>query len=224
MDLPILVLHDIVVFPNTCVPMLVSDPHYVALIKEAMVLGRPIAIALSNTDAYKETILLPPCKVGTMAVPIILKENDDGSLKILIKGEKRIELMNIRQNLPFPIYSCQELPDIKERSSLELHNNQLERLKNILLHWVDQTIEDSIERENFLNSLHTIHQVLDYLCMFIVKDKRVRQLILENRSLHERIQVVSTILRNGAPYFSDKLVENAILDFEEQDNMYAICH
>jgi len=47
-----------------------------------------------------------------------------------------------------------------------------------------------------------------------VGDRQIRQLLLENTSLHERIQILSSLLRGSYPDCEDSLVVDAIKDFE----------
>ena len=145
-----------------------------------------------------------------------------GSIKILVKGEKRIELLQVEQNIPYLIYRVRTLPDTRETGPLAFESPQIERLKDLLNNWVDDTIQDSLERESFYQTLESIHHIIDYLSMFMVGDRHVRQLLLENRSLHERIQMLSSLLRGEYPDCEDNLVVSAMKDFEsnELDHYY----
>lgn len=158
-----------------------------------------------------------PQRVATMGKPILLDEHEDGSLKILIKGEKRIELLSTEQNLPYLIYKVRIIPDVRDKTPLTLSSPQIERLRGLLHQWVEDTISDSLERESFFQTLESVHHIVDYLAMFLIGDRHIRQLLLENRSLHERIQVLSSLLRGEYPDCEDHLVVNAIKDFESGD-------
>lgn len=165
-----------------------------------------------------------PRRIGTMGKPILLEENDDGSIKILIKGTQRIELINTEQNIPYLIYKCRVIPDIKDKGHLQFESPQISRLREILNHWVEDTIDDSLERETFFQSLTSIHHILDYLAMFMVGDRLMRQLLLENTSLHERISILSSILRGEYPDCEDSIVVSAIKDFESGDLDHYFVH
>ena len=225
--LPILPLPNIVMFPNTIIPMLIAEPSYVTMIKDCLITDQSIGISMAEPlrnvkGEINDPPRYSPQRIATMGKPVLLEENEDGSIKILVKGEKRIELLQVEQNIPYLIYRVRTLPDTRETGPLAFESPQIERLKDLLNNWVDDTIQDSLERESFYQTLESIHHIIDYLSMFMVGDRHVRQLLLENRSLHERIQMLSSLLRGEYPDCEDNLVVSAMKDFEsnELDHYY----
>lgn len=221
--LPILPLPNIVLFPNTVIPMLIVEPTYIKMVKDCLMTDQSIGISMAEPiEELSGPPRYSPQRIATMGKPILLEENEDGSLKILMKGEKRVELLTTEQNLPYLIYKVRILPDLREKQSLTLNSHQIERLRDILHQWVGDTIEDSLERESFFQTLESVHHIVDYLAMFLIGDRHIRQLLLENRSLHERIQILSSLLRGEYPDCEDHLVVNAIKEFEagEMDHYF----
>lgn len=225
--LPILPLPNIVLFPHTVIPMLIAEPSYIKMVKDCLITDQSIGISMAEPvrdvqGHINDPPRYTPQRVATMGKPILLEENEDGSIKILIKGEKRIELLQVEQNLPYLIYRVRVIPDKRDNGPLSFEAPHIERLKNILNNWVEDTIEDSLERESFFQTLESVHHIMDYLAMFMVGDRHIRQLLLENRSLHERIQMLSSLLRGDYPDCEDTMVVNAIKDFEtgELDHYY----
>lgn len=216
--LAILPLPNIVLFPNTTIPMLIAEPTYVKMVKDCIITDSNLGISMAEpVDDFTGYTRYSPRTIATMGKPILLEENDDGSIKILVKGQSRIELISTEQNIPYLIYKVRIIPDIKDRAPLQFDSPQISRLRSILNSWVEDTITDSLERETFFQSLTSIHHILDYLAMFMVGDRSIRQLLLENTSLHERIQVLSSLLRGEYPDCEDELVVNAIKDFESEE-------
>lgn len=216
--LPILPLPELVFFPHTSIPMLIVEPIYIKMVKDCLMTDQSIGLALAEpTVTNSKGSKFSPQRIATMGKPILLEEYEDGSLKILVRGEARIELLRIQQNIPYLVYQVSELPDIKEENQFHSEIPKLERLKDILFHWLDDTIHDSVEREIFIDSLESLNHIIDYLSMFLVQDISMRQLLLENCSLHQRVQVLSTLLRGDYPDCEDELVLNAIKEFEFAD-------
>ncbi len=218
--LPILPLPEMVFFPNTSIPMLIVEPAYIKMIKDCLMTDQSIGIALAepvHSDSNTSSKYSPQ-RVATMGKPILLEENEDGSLKVLIRGESRIELLKVEQNIPYLIYQVRELPDIKDGGQFHFDAPKIERLKDILFQWLDDTVHDSVERDAFIQSLESLHYIVDYLSMFLVQDRSMRQLLLENCSLHERVQILSTLLRGDYPDCEDDLVLSALKDFEYSDS------
>lgn len=218
--LAILPLPNIVLFPNTTIPMLVAEPTYVKMIKDCIIADQNLGISMAEpVEDVAGVTRYTPKRIATMGKPILLEENDDGSIKILVKGEKRVELIHTEQNIPYLIYKCRLIPDQKEYGPLKFDSPQISRLRDILNQWVEDTIDDSLERETFFQSLHSIHHILDYLSMFMIGDRHIRQLLLENTSLHERIQMLSSLLKGEYPEGEDTIVANAIKDFEYSEEL-----
>jgi Lon protease-like protein len=221
--LAILPLPNIVLFPNTIIPMLIVEPSYIKMVKDCLMTEQSIGLSMAEPiDELAGALRYFPQRIATMGKPILLEENEDGSIKILIRGEQRIELLSVEQNIPYLIYKVRMIPDRRDKSALTFESPHIERLKTILGNWVEDTIDDSLERETFMQTLGSLQHIIDYLAMFMVGDRHIRQLLLENRSLHERIQMLSTLLRGEYPECEDSLVVNAIKDFEygEQENYF----
>ncbi len=216
--LPILPLPELVFFPHTVMPMLIVEPAYIKLVKDCLLTDQSIGVALAE-DLHKDKVMskFTPHRIATMGKPILIEEFENGSLKILIRGESRIELLKVEQNIPYLVYQVRELPDIKVGTHFHFDGPKIERLKDILFRWLDDTVTDSLERESFIQSLESLHHIIDYLSMFLVHDTSMRQLLLENCSLHERVQILSTLLRGNYPDCEDELVLNAIKEFEYSD-------
>ncbi len=212
--LPILAMPEMVFFPHTVVPMLIVESTYIKMIKDCLVTDQSIAIALAeplHKDGTKARYT--PQRMATMGKPILLEERDDGSLRILLRGESRVELIKVEQNIPYLVYQVREVPDIKEGQHY-FDAPKIERLKDILFQWVDDTVVDSVERQSFIQTLESLHHIIDYLAMFLVQDLSMKQLLLENCSLHERVQVLSTLLRGSYPDCEDEMVLMALKDFD----------
>ncbi len=217
--MPVLPMPELVFFPHTSIPMLVVEPAYIKMIKDCLMTDQSIAVALAEPIPSENNMIskYSPLRIATKGKPILLEENEDGSLKIIVRGESRIELLKVEQNIPYLIYQVREIPDRREGNQFHFDAPKIERLKDILFHWLDDTVRDSVEREVFIESLESLHHIIDYLSMFLVQDRSMRQLLLENCSLHERVQILSTLLRGDYPDCEDDLVLTALKEFEYTD-------
>jgi hypothetical protein len=105
-----------------------------------------------------------------------------------------------------------------------LCDSKVERLKGLLDDWVLETISDSVERKHFQDKINSIREVIDYISMFLIKDHEMRQLLLENTSLNERIQMLDTLFKGPAPYIEDIAVTRAIKSFEILERTAKVGH
>ena len=175
-------------------------------------------------ESYSGQIKYRPHMVGTMGRPLIIEEYEDGSIKILVRGLSRVKLESVEQNLPHLIYRVSFLPDLATGGVHRIETGVIDRLRVVLEGWVEDTIPDSLERESFCDSITGLHPIVDYLCMFLIQDAHMRQILLENRYLHERIQIVNSLLPGMRPQHEDLYVLQAIKNFEVLEQTFAVAH
>lgn len=210
--IPVLPIPNVVFYPHTSLPLFVIEPVYVQLIKDCIENDLPLGIAQgANAGPFSNVYIVPQmiCGIGR---PIILDQSEDGTLKVLIKGTGRVKLSRIEQNLPYSIYTANMIFDRIEVFSYA--DAKIEKLRNILIEWLKKNVQNSIERDSFIGGLHSVHHVIDYLCMFLIHDQEIKQLLLENDSLSERILMLDAVLNTKAPFSENILVNNAIKNFE----------
>lgn len=224
-NIPIIIIPGMVFFPNTSIPILIEEPTYVKMVKSTIEEGGFIGVCMAEPSYESEnTIKYSPLRTGSMGRPILVDEQEDGSIKILLRGYARIRLENITQNIPYLKYNIHVIPDVFEKNSLTLKDGRIRRLKGILDNWVNSTIDDSLERQAFSNGLSSLAHIMDYLSSFVVKDSQTKQLLLEKTSLFDRVQILDSILKGDFPEKEDETIANAILKFESLENSYQMVH
>lgn len=220
--IPLLPLPNIVMFPCTSLPFLIVEPTYAQLVKSICEKGELIAVSWAQEQSrWDGKIKHAPKMVCTAAKPVLLEE-PDGGIKVMMHGQFRIKLTQIRQNLPTPIYEA--YPLIDQQEDIVLPQDIIQRLSEILNQWIKDTVTDSLEREHFLNSLTTVHHIVDNICLFVIRDKQTRQLLLETCSLRERLCMLNGLLRGEFPLCEDALVREALKNFEKLERLDQVGH
>jgi ATP-dependent Lon protease len=90
LDLPMLPLKDMVVYPHMVVPLFVGRPTSVKALEEAMMHGQNIFVVAQKevTDA-KDLDISNLYRIGTVATVLQMLRLPDGTLKILVEGQSR---------------------------------------------------------------------------------------------------------------------------------------
>jgi Lon protease-like protein len=221
---PILPIPNVVFYPNTVLPVYIMEASYIKMIEEAAANEELVGISLAepldgfNQDKTRYT----PRMICSVGIPVIVEPYEEGTLKILMRGMKRIELLGIHQNLPYLIFEARDMPDSDDHGIL--NTGMVERLSQILDNWLMENVTNSVEREGFYQNLTTLKHIVDYLCMFLINDVSMRQILLEKRSLVERIHMLNSLLRENNPYEEDFLVLNAFMNYEDIEKNYKISH
>ena len=224
-NLPILPLPEVVFFPHTVLPMIVVEPSYIKMIRDCIKKDHSLVISMAEPIGTSEDgEHYTPQAIATMGKPMMLEDLEDGSIRVIITGQQRVELVSVEQNLPYLVYRVRLLPDQKESQLMELEGPQIERLRSLLNAWIDDSIYDSLERETFLESLDSLHHLIDYVSMYLINDRLMKQIVLENRSLHDRVQQLYSLLRGDYPDCEDSLVALAMKDYESVELRSKLVH
>ncbi len=220
----VLPIPDLVFFPGTSLPLYVVEPVFIRMIRECVDQNMLVGISMAEPLVYIYGHRRPsPKNICGIGKPIILEELYDGTLKVLIKGFGRVKLEQVQQNLPYLIYECEEYGDLPEPNGF-ISDDKIERLKGLLDAWILETITDSVEREHFQENISSMKQVVDYISMFLIQDHEMRQLLLENTSMNERIQMLDTLLKGPTPYLEDTTAVQAIKSYEILEKTAKVGH
>jgi uncharacterized protein len=216
----VLPLPDIVFYPNTVLPIYIIEPAYIKMIQNTVVNNELIGISLAQPlekSHRGQRAKYTPSAICSAGTPIIIEPFNEGTLKVLMKGVKRVKLLSIHQNLPFLIFEAEDYLD--EAKSSIMNGGEVERLRNILDLWLEENITDIYEKESFQENLKTLTHIIDYLSMFLIQDVSMRQTLLENNSLCERVRILNLLLKDSNPFEEDLLTVDAFKDFEELEKV-----
>ncbi|MCO4793964.1 MAG: LON peptidase substrate-binding domain-containing protein [Bacteriovoracaceae bacterium] len=222
--LPILPIPNVVFYPNTVLPVYIMEPSYIKMVEEAAANEELIGISMAEPlEGFgQDKTRYTPNMICSVGYPVIVEPYEEGTLKILMKGVRRVELLGIHQNLPYLIFEARDMPDCED--SGVLNTGMVERLSMILDSWLLENVSNSVEREGFYQNLISLRHIVDYLCMFLINDVGMRQILLEKRSLVERVHILNSLLRENNPYEEDFLVLNAFMNYEDIEKTYKVSH
>ena len=94
-DLPLLPLRDVVVFPHMVIPLFVGRPKSIKALEAAMESERRIMLVAQKTDAKDEPAVQDMFEVGCVATILQLLKLPDGTVKVLVEGQQRAVVNNI---------------------------------------------------------------------------------------------------------------------------------
>jgi ATP-dependent Lon protease len=112
-EMPLLPIRDIVVYPYTILPLFVGREKSVKAVEEALAKGRIIFLVTqksANVDRPEPDHLY---KFGTISMIMRLLKLPDGRVKILIQGLMRAELIEYIQTEPYYKVKVKKLPETR---------------------------------------------------------------------------------------------------------------
>lgn len=89
LTLPLLPLRDVVVFPHMVIPLFVGRAKSTRALEVAMEAGKSILLAAQKTASEDEPTPDDLFRVGTVATVLQLLKLPDGTVKVLVEGERR---------------------------------------------------------------------------------------------------------------------------------------
>jgi Lon protease-like protein len=219
LKIPILPVQNLVFFPKTSVPLTIENPMAIQIIKDCIEFDCPIGLGLA--ESFGSFISEIPKKICGIGIPLML-EDDGGRIKILVNGINRVKVGKIIQDHPYSVYDVEIFEDKQELISLDDLN--LIKLKTIFEKWLDQSLLRPTERNQLMETLRAPAHLVDYICMFLVKDLEIRQILLECPSLLERIQTLSLIFRDGNPFLEDFNILQVIKEYDHLEKTAHLAH
>ena len=94
-DLPLLPLRDVVVFPHMVIPLFVGRPKSIKALELAMESERRIMLVAQKTAAKDEPSVDDMFEVGCVATILQLLKLPDGTVKVLVEGQQRARVNKI---------------------------------------------------------------------------------------------------------------------------------
>ncbi len=96
-DLPLLPLRDVVVFPHMVIPLFVGRPKSIKALEAAMESERRIMLVAQKAAAKDEPSVQDMFEVGCIATILQLLKLPDGTVKVLVEGQQRATVNNIEE-------------------------------------------------------------------------------------------------------------------------------
>ena len=96
-DLPLLPLRDVVVFPHMVIPLFVGRPKSIKALELAMGSERRIMLVAQKTAAKDEPSVDDMFEVGCVATILQLLKLPDGTVKVLVEGQQRARVNKIEE-------------------------------------------------------------------------------------------------------------------------------
>ena len=94
-DLPLLPLRDVVVFPHMVIPLFVGRPKSIKALESAMAEERRIMLVAQKAAAKDEPAVSDMFEVGCVSTILQMLKLPDGTVKVLVEGQQRARVNGI---------------------------------------------------------------------------------------------------------------------------------
>jgi ATP-dependent Lon protease len=108
---PLLPLREIVVFPHMVVPLFVGRPKSISALEDAMAGDRQLVLAAQRVAGNEDPTPDEIHDIGTIGTIIQLLRLPDGTVKVLVEGQKRARIRQFISEEPYFSVEIDELED-----------------------------------------------------------------------------------------------------------------
>ncbi len=109
--IPLLPLRDILVFPSTVVPLFVGRDKSIQALEQAMSGSKEILLAAQIKAKTNDPTADDIYRVGTVSVILQLLRLPDGTVKVLVEGQRRAKIIDYVQTEEFFMVEAEPLPE-----------------------------------------------------------------------------------------------------------------
>ena len=98
---PLLPLRDIVIFPSMVVPLFVGREKSIKALQEVMKSDKSIVLVTQKNSEVDEPLSKDLYQYGCLSKVLQLLKLPDGTVKVLVEGEKRVKILKCNENNNF---------------------------------------------------------------------------------------------------------------------------
>ena len=192
-NIPLLPLRDVVIFPSVVTPLFVGREKSIVALQAAMAGDKQIMLVAQKNAQEDDPKIKDLYTVGTLSTILQLIKLPDGTLKVLVEGNQRANLIKTETSTE---YLSVDVDLIQEEVESEESSKYLSILKKQFQEYVKFTKKATPEVLNTLNAIDSISRLTDTLVGHLAIDLKEKQKILETVSLAKRATAILTHLES----------------------------
>jgi len=189
-DLPMLPLRDVVVFPHMVIPLFVGRPKSIKALESAMSSDRRIMLVAQKTAAKDEPDAGDMFDVGCVSTILQMLKLPDGTVKVLVEGQQRARVQTITDGEAH--FVANVLPVDAQAEQGQVDTSEIEALRRAVMQQFDQYVKlnKKIPPE-ILTSISSIDdpgRLADTIAAHLPLKLENKQAVLDLASVKERLE------------------------------------
>ncbi len=137
-ELPMLPLRDVVVFPHMVIPLFVGRPKSIKALESAMAAERRIMLVAQKTAAKDEPSVEDMFDVGCVSTILQMLKLPDGTVKVLVEGQQRALVKSIVDGEAHFVANVTPVDPVSEQSD---NSSEIEALRRAVMQQFDQYVK-----------------------------------------------------------------------------------
>ncbi len=183
LNIPLLPLRDVVIFPSVVTPLFVGREKSITALQSAMAGDKQIMLVAQKSAQQDDPKLGDLYPIGTLSTILQLIKLPDGTLKVLVEGNQRASIESLEASDEYMSVQVSTIDDETETKELD---HFLPSLKKQFQEYVKLTRKATPEVLNTVNAIDSLSRLTDTLVGHLSIDISQKQEILEMFSLTDR--------------------------------------
>ena len=197
-DLPILPLRNMVMYPGVALPVSVGRAKSLQLIKEAYAQKQYIGVTCQKDMYVDEPEYKDLYEIGTIAEIVKILEMPDGSTTVILQGNRRFLLDNLTTFTPYLRGNISLLEEKMPKSNDKEFEALISAIKDMTFNILKTLGEPSRELMFALRNIENSHYLINFLCSNIPLNTQQKQDLLNIDSVKQRAFSLYTALSKEA--------------------------
>ena len=191
-ELPLLPLRDVVVYPNMVLPLFVGREKSIAALEHAMASDKQIILAAQRVSSEDDPGFEEIYHIGTVSNILQLLKLPDRTIKVLVEGGYRASIQSVYDKDGFlssnasPLLS-EELDDLLSEKLIKSTTEQFEKYVNLSKKVPSEVLSS-------LSGIDDLARLTDTIAAHLVVDLKEKQKILEISDIQSRITHLSGLM------------------------------
>ena len=142
LDLPLLPLRDVVVFPHMVIPLFVGRPKSIKALEAAMESERRIMLVAQKAAAKDDPLVTDMFDVGCVSTILQMLKLPDGTVKVLVEGHQRATVNKIEEGETFFSANVTPVEVLAESTAARQGKaSEIEALRRAVMQQFDQYVK-----------------------------------------------------------------------------------
>jgi ATP-dependent Lon protease len=188
MELPLLPLRDVVVFPHMVIPLFVGRPKSIKALEAAMEAERRIMLVAQKAAAKDEPLVTDMFDVGCISTILQMLKLPDGTVKVLVEGQQRARVNHIEDG---ESHFSANLTPIEVAETAQ-KNTEVEALRRAVMQQFDQYVKlnKKIPPEilTSISSIDDAGRLADTIAAHLPLKLDNKQVVLDLSDVRERLE------------------------------------
>ena len=192
-DIPLLPLRNVVVYPYMVLPLFVGRGKSIRALEEAMAKDKQVLLVSQKQEKNDDPVEKDLHKIGTVSSILQLLRLPDGTVKVLVEGAYRAELLNFRDE---DGYMRADVCEVKAKHlALEQENNLLSSLMSQFEQYAKIAKKIPPEVQNSVSSIEDSGRLMDTMAAHLPLKVEDKQKVLETIELLERADLLDELMK-----------------------------